>query len=120
MIRKSDRVRYSRAGDQFHYRWAARRCLGLLDPKSQLVCITIEGASRDESQDKYTETGEEVIDVAEYYGDSTINRATKICYHQLKHSYKGNSHWTLSALKTTLTGFFKRFENFRQQSEDSR
>ena len=119
MIRKSDRVRYSRAGDQFHYRWAARRCLGLLDPKSQLVCITIEGASRDESQDKYTETGEEVIDVAEYYGDSAINRVTKICYHQLKHSYKNDSHWTLSALKTTLTGFFKRFESFRQQSEDA-
>ena len=117
MARKSDNVRYSRAGDQFHYRWAARRCLGLLDPQSELKCITIEGVSSDESQNGDSETGEEVVDVAEYYGDSTIQRARKISYHQLKHSYVGDS-WTLSALSKTLTGFFKRYENFMQEAED--
>ena len=118
MVRKSDPVRYSRAGDQFHYRWAARRCLGLLDPRSELVCITIEGVSSDESQNDNSETGEEVVDVAEYYGDSTIKHAIKISYHQLKHSYVSDP-WTLSALSKTLTGFFKRFEIFKQEVEDA-
>ena len=117
MVRKSDIVRYSRAGDQFHYRWAARRCLGLLDPRSELVCITIEGVSSDESQNDNSGTGEEVVDVAEYYGDSTIKHARKISYHQLKHSNVSDP-WTLSALSKTLTGFFKRFEIFKQEAED--
>ncbi|MCY4531540.1 MAG: hypothetical protein OXC84_04320 [Gammaproteobacteria bacterium] len=117
MIRKTDIVRYSRAGDQFHYRWAARRCLGLLDLRSELVCITIEGVSSDESPNDDAETGEVVVDVAEYYGDRTIKHAKKISYHQLKHSYAGN-HWTLSALRKTLTGFFERFMIFKQEAND--
>ena len=118
MTRKSDTVRYSKAGDQFHYRWAARRCLGLLDPRSELVCITIEGLSSDESPNDDAGTGEEVVDVAEYYGDSTIKHAKKISYHQLKHSYLCKP-WTLSALSKTLTGFFKRFEIFKSEAEDT-
>lgn len=118
MTRKSDTVRYAKAGDQFHYRWAARRCLGLLDPRSELVCITIEGTSSDESLNDNAGTGEEVVDVAEYYGDSTIKHAKKISYHQLKHSYVGNP-WTLSALRKTLAGFFKRFKIFKQEAEDT-
>ncbi|SFI44465.1 ATP-binding protein [Nitrosomonas sp. Nm34] len=119
MIRKSDTVRYTRAGDQFHYRWAARRCLGLLDLRSELACITIEGVSSDESPNNNAGTGEEVVDVAEYYGDSTIKRAKKISYHQLKHSYTEGSPWTLSALSKILTGFFKRFKIFKEEAEDT-
>ena len=118
MTRKSDTVRLSRAGDQFHYRWAARRCLALLNPASGLVCITIEGISSDESEVENTESGEEVVDVAEYYGDSSIKRAKKISYHQLKHSYKADEPWTLSGLSKTLEGFFKRFEVFKKNAED--
>ena len=117
MTRKSDSVRYTRAGDQFHYRWAARRCLGLLDPQSELVCITIEGVSSDETQNENAGTGEEVVDVAEYYGDSNIPRAKKISYHQLKHSYIATP-WTLSALSKTLVGFFKRYETFKHEADD--
>jgi len=118
MTRKSDIVRFSRAGDQFHYRWAARRCLALLDPASELACITIEGISSDESEVEYTESGEEVVDVAEYYGGSSIKRAKKISYHQLKHSYKTDESWTLSGLSKTLEGFFKRYEVFKKDAED--
>lgn len=53
-------VRYSRAGDKFHYRWAARRCLRMIDPRSPLQCITIEGSKESKA------AGEYVIDVAEY------------------------------------------------------
>ena len=88
MVKKSDTVRASRAGDQFHYRWAARRCLALLNLDSELDCITIEGIATDETPNDNDGTGEEVVDVAEYYGASTIKQATKISYHQLKHSYK--------------------------------
>jgi hypothetical protein len=42
-------VRFSRDGDQFHYSWAARRCLRLLRRMSDLVAISVEGASTLES-----------------------------------------------------------------------
>ena len=42
----TDLVRSSRDGDQFHYLWASRRALLLLDPKSNLHTITIEGPSK--------------------------------------------------------------------------
>ena len=118
MTRKSDTVRFTRAGDQFHYRWAARRCLALLDPASELVCITIEGISSGESDVEKTESGEEVVDVAEYYGNSSIRHAKKISYHQLKHSYQTDKPWTLSGLGKTLEGFFKRYEVFKKDAED--
>ena len=35
----------SRDGDQFHYYWAARRCLKLLDPVSDLSSIVVEGVA---------------------------------------------------------------------------
>jgi hypothetical protein len=41
-------VRPSRDGDQFHYHWAARRCLNLLLPGTELKAVTIEGASPSE------------------------------------------------------------------------
>ena len=68
MTRKSDTVRYSKAGDQFHYRCAARRCLGLLDPRSELVCITIEGVSSDESPNDDAGTGENASSLTFYFG----------------------------------------------------
>lgn len=83
-----------------------------------MVCITIEGISSDESPNTDASIGEEIVDVAEYYGDSTIKHAKRISYHQLKHSYVSNP-WTLSALSNTLTGFFKRFETFKQEAGDT-
>ncbi|HVW57832.1 MAG TPA: ATP-binding protein [Rhizobiaceae bacterium] len=112
MAQKSDNVRHTRAGDQFHYRWAARRCLGLIDPGSSLACITIEGVSSDETSSENNGTGEEVVDIAEYYGDRRISHASKISYHQLKHSYQTVVPWTLSALRKTLAGFYKRYQVF--------
>jgi hypothetical protein len=119
MQRKSDIVRTSRAGDQFHYRWAARRCLGLLDPISGLVCITIEGIASDESLISNNASGEEVVDIAEYYGSSKIENASKISYHQLKHSYEQTKPFTLSALKKTLAGFFKRFMAIKDATNET-
>ena len=80
-------IRASRDGDQFHYLWAARRCLHLLSPLSGLVAVAIEGVSpSDVSRRSGAHDGEDVIDVTEYYGREDPIRATFTRYTQLKHS----------------------------------
>ncbi len=114
MKKKSKLVRYSRAGDQFHYLWAARRCLALLQPGTNLKCVTIEGVSANETLDDEEDLGEEVVDVAEYYGSDKLEDCQQVSYYQLKHSTtNANKPWTLSGLKTTLNGFFKRYQAFK-------
>lgn len=109
----SDSVRYSRDGDQFHYYWAARQCLRLLDPKSQLVAVSIEGASPEEASGQTVELGEEVIDVGLYFGHEALAQARAVGYFQLKHSTKNPSEpWTASGLKETIEAFSKRFSKF--------
>ena len=113
-------VRYSRDGDQFHYFWAARRCLGLLSLTNGPVAITIEGTSPHEIQlGESVEAGEEQIDVTEYYGSQQLRKATLIKYVQLKHSTKNpNKPWIPSGLKETIRGFAKRYlelvDHFRE------
>lgn len=108
---KTELVRASRDGDQFHYLWAARRCLRLLDPRCGLVAIAIEGASQSEAPaGEQLEGGEELIDVAEYYGSESISQAERISYIQLKHStFRVAEVWTPSELGKTLRGFSERY-----------
>src|SRR4030043_1373857 len=101
---EKDLVRSSRAGDVFHYRWAARRCLRLINPKSLLKCVVIEGSK------ERALAGEYVIDVAEYT-ESDDSGKEKVTYFQLKHSTKRiNQHLSLSDLKDTTEGFAARFK----------
>lgn len=103
-------VRNSRDGDFFHYHWAARKCLQLLSPTTDLVAVAIEGSSPSERNQELLD-GETVIDVSEYFTSEEIAKATKIHYYQLKHSTKQlDTHWTLSGLQRTLTGFADRFK----------
>jgi hypothetical protein len=104
-------VRFSRDGDQFHYLWAARRCLGLLQPSTNLVAVTIEGASILESPTgPPVDVAEEIIDIAEYYGAERIADAQRISYLQLKHSTKQTDEpWTPSGLEPTIHAFATRF-----------
>jgi len=103
-----DLVSYSRAGDTFHYRWAARRCLRLLDFNSNLDHITIEGSKEPKLG------GEYVIDTAEYSSDET--NAQTVEYFQLKHStIRCNTNFTLSGLKETIEGFANRFRDLQKQ-----
>jgi len=109
-------VRPSRDGDQFHYLWAARRCLLLLSPDSSLKAVTIEGASTSELPPAVCiTTGEELIDVGEYYGSETLEEATRIRYIQLKHSTLcADEVWTPSGLEKTLTGFAARYKALQE------
>jgi hypothetical protein len=107
---KQGSVGPSRSGDQFHYQWAARQCLGLLAGADGLVAVAIEGASLDEG-DASTSVGDEVIDVGLYYGSEDVTAAKSIRYVQLKHSSKqAHDPWTASGLKGTIEGFAGRFK----------
>lgn len=110
-------VRASRDGDQFHYLWAARRCLLLLDPGSCLVAISIEGISPDEaSHGPRIDSSEPGIDVAEYHGDERLARARLVRYIQLKHStLRSEIPWTASGLENTLSGFAARYRHLRSK-----
>jgi len=109
---KTNLVRPSRDGDQFHYYWAARRSLVLLSQQSGLVAITVEGVSGPDSAESGEDSGEEVIDIAEYFGSEDPARATLIRYCQLKHSTEQSEDaWPPSGLRTTLAGFAKKFKD---------
>lgn len=101
---ENELVRYSRAGDIFHYRWAARRCLRLIHPNSRIRYIVIEGSRESKL------AGEYVIDVAEYF-DSLREGFQNVAYYQLKHTtvHKSNP-FNLSGLKETFEGFSARFK----------
>src|SRR4051794_24930379 len=95
-------VRYSRAGDAFHYRWAARRCLRLIDPHSSLKCITIESSKESKAP------GEYVIDLAEY--SETEAGAQSVGYFQLKHTTtRTRKAFVRSEMAATLKAFAKRY-----------
>ena len=105
-------VSYSRAGDVFHYRWAARRCLRLLYPNTELQKIIIEGSSEREK------AGEYVIDVSEY--SKTANNKEHIQYYQLKHTtVRGQTSMKLPEMKQTLEGFADRFRQHERKKDQS-
>jgi hypothetical protein len=109
-------VRASRDGDQYHYHWAARQCLKLLPGTSDLVAVTIEGASTEEAEDGHIEHGEELIDVGLYFGNESRDQARLIHYIQLKHStLRSNETWTASGLKKTIQGFAERYKGLRDK-----
>jgi hypothetical protein len=113
---KTNLVRASRDGDQFHYLWAARRCLKLLSSDSGLVAISIEGPSPNEQPDASpVEAGEELIDIAEYIGSEDIKQARLIRYMQLKHStVHADDPWTASGLEKTIRGFAQRYAELQK------
>lgn len=109
-------VRPSRDGDQFHYLWAARRCLNLLSTESGLMAVSIEGPSLEEQAGASPiDAGEELIDVAEYFGSEEFERARLVRYMQLKHStLHANDAWTASGLEKTIGGFAKRYGELKK------
>lgn len=108
----ADLVRASRDGDYFHYLWAARKALLLLNPLSGLDVLTIEGPSKSEFQ-KEIEDGEEIVDVGEYYGSNKFSDASKIIYSQLKHTtVHEEDRFQPSDLEKTIKGFAKRYQKF--------
>lgn len=111
----ADLVRASRDGDQFHYLWAARKALLLLNPISGLHTLTIEGPSKSEFIEE-VEDGEEIVDVGEYYTSNHFSDASKIIYTQLKHStLHAETPFDPSKLHNTIEGFSKRYQSLIQK-----
>lgn len=104
----NDSVRYSRAGDRFHYLWAARQCLELIDLGSRVEAITVEGSPEPNA------AGELVIDVGKVLAADGGEKSVE--YFQLKHStVKTSKHITFSELAHTLAGFAERFRHGRSK-----
>lgn len=96
--RANSLVAYSRAGDQFHYRWGAYRCLNMLEFESEIESIYVESTKERKA------AGEYVMDLTEYHKDQSV------IYYQMKHSsVRNEQNFTLSELKDTFSGFAKRF-----------
>lgn len=107
-----DLVRASRDGDQFHYLWAARQCLKLLDTRSGLDAVSIEGSSIED----IVKEGDEIIDVGLYYGGQCLDSANQVKYYQLKHStYRQSENWTLGDIGETLKVFVKQYQKIIEQ-----
>jgi hypothetical protein len=110
---ENELVRYSRAGDVFHYRWAARRCLRMIYPGSRLRQVIIEGSSESALVGEYS------IDVAEY-ASSIEGEWQEIAYFQLKHTtVRKEQPFKLSDLKSTVEGFAQRFSGYSQQGKET-
>ena len=96
----SAHIRATRAGDLFHYRWAATRVLDLLDPDSELESVSVEGGSKPCPNDY-------IIDVEECF-------KTQRVVYQLKYSTMHSSQeCTLSFLGGTLERFGKLYKTFK-------
>lgn len=105
-----NKVGYSRAGDTFHYRWAARRALKLIYPNADLCLLVVEGSNDNQK------AGEYVVDVSEYYGDQ--DNPKKIIYYQLKHTtVQIDNPFILSDLKDTFVGFGEKFTEWHKKNE---
>jgi hypothetical protein len=92
--------------------------LQLLSAHTDLIGISIEGASPKERADESPAIeGEEVIDVAEYFGSEELRNARLVRYMQLKHSTRhATEPWTASGLEKTIRGFAKRYRKLLETS----
>ena len=117
MGREIDLVRYRNDGDEFHLLWTARRALRMLDPRTGLVAVAVEGiAEREEASVTRSLAGLLVVDTAEYYGSVDLKHATQVVYYQLKYSTtRPDTPWTVAGLKKTLRGFGQRFKANKAQ-----
>ena len=110
MKQNATSINFSRAGDIFHYRWAVKRCLKLLDFDTDLTHITIEGS------DDYNQGGENVVDLAEYR--QSIDGEKSVEYFQLKHStVRADEDFKISDLKDTIAGFSQRFVDTKDSKD---
>ncbi|MPW24328.1 hypothetical protein GC105_00785 [Alkalibaculum sp. M08DMB] len=90
----------SNAGDDFHLLWAAQKILEMLKPNVTLTAVTVEGpAWQDSVVADIDDSKLYAIDLAEYYGGTDFQSASKIVFSQLKYStYMGDVAWTAASL----------------------
>ena len=85
----------SNAGDAFHEAWALREALKLLDPRSPLTSLTLEGVR--DSLDSDNQGAWHGVDCALYYDDATVSEQSQIELIQLKYSIAhSGARWTIT------------------------
>ena len=70
-------ARPANAGDDYHELWALRQALSLLDPKSGLYAVTVEGLKPEDESGKPPDTWDGV-DCTFYYGDEETETPSRI------------------------------------------
>jgi hypothetical protein len=96
-------ARGSNTGDSFHELWALRESLRLLDVRSPLTALTVEGVLEEEPGGHHADQWEGV-DCGLYYGGETVETAASVELVQLKYSSANpSSPWTAANL-TGSTG----------------
>ena len=93
-------ARASNAGDAFHEIWALRKALELLDPKSGLILLTVEGVGNpSKTTDNRPWDG---IDCALYYGETEDGPFDRVNLVQLRYSVATpDKRWTLGQFTET-------------------
>lgn len=92
-------ARESNAGDDFHVLWAARRALRLLDLRSRLQRVVMEGVTPLEAVDSEDE-GLLGVDLTEYFGGNNFPEADRVVATQLKYSTRHPEQaWTDARLR---------------------
>ncbi|GAA2275452.1 hypothetical protein GCM10009853_031970 [Glycomyces scopariae] len=88
----------SNAGDDFHFWWAARAALQLIDHDSRLCALVMEGVlDIDGDDDEF-----EAADVTLYFGGEGFEEADRVDVEQLKYSTRHPERaWTASRLCET-------------------
>lgn len=88
------------AGYEYQFLWAALRCLSLLIPNTKLAQVVVEslyGPDIETLQAKDEDLL--VVDVSEYEGGNTIDRAERVIVSQLKYSPTApKKAWTINGL----------------------
>lgn len=120
----------SNAGDDFHLIWACKKLLELLKINSELTAISVEGPTWEDSIIIDNEQKLYSIDLAEYYGGESFERAQRVIFSQLKYSaYQMKKPWTASnlcastngsnsiirRLADTYKGFCEKYENVQNK-----
>lgn len=98
----------SNAGDRYHFVYAARRMLDMLNPRNNLKLIQMENVAEEDLVLEDTPETFLGVDLTEYYGGKDRNSAEKIVFVQVKYSPTApDKRWTLNRLcsdKKTSTG----------------
>jgi len=91
-------ARPANAGDDYHELWALRQALSLLDPKSGLYAVTVEGLKPEDESGKPPDTWDGV-DCTFYYGDEETETPSRIVIAQLKYSSANpDLSWSIARL----------------------
>ena len=118
-------ARESNVGDDFHVLWAARRALRLLDPRSGLQRVVMEGVTPLERLDS-EDHGLLGVDLTEYVGGNNLAEAERVVTTQLKYStHHPEQAWTDARLRERssrsvlrrLANVYKTFADERGRAE---